>query len=194
MQVLQEIVRNVLVIIILTSFLELLLPEGGVRPFVRFAVGMFIVIAVLNPVLSLLFNEQELKLNLWDYRLEEGKSEEIIHNGKQIQQEIISEHNNMARDKLQGQIDAVAVLVPGVEKVKSRIEIGENGELQTINIFLQSASPEAKKEEEGIQVFSGENSNLSPEEKKLIEDKVVNIISNFYGLSTTQIEVEFEGG
>jgi len=28
----------------------------------------------------------------------------------------------------------------------------------------------------------------------LIEDKVVNIISNFYGLSTTQIEVEFEGG
>jgi len=194
MQLLHEIVRNVLVIIILTSFLELLLPEGGVRPFVRFAVGMFIIIAVLNPVLSLLFSERELKVNLWDYQLEESKSEEIIDNGQQIQQEIITQHNEIAREKLQGQIDAVAVLVPGVEEVKSEIEIGQDGKVQAVNILLQSRSPEVKKAKDGIEVFSGENSNLSREEKKAIEDKVISIIGNFYGLSTSQIKVEFEGG
>lgn len=194
MQLLQEIVRNVLVIIILTSFLELLLPEGGVRPFVRFAVGMFIIIAVLNPVLSLLFSERELKVNLWDYQLEESKSEEIIDNGQQIQQEIITQHNEIAKEKLQGQIDAVAVLVPGVEEVKSEIEIGQDGKVQAVNIWLQSGSPEVKKAKDGIQVFSGEDSSLSREEKKVIEDKVISIIGNFYGLSTSQIKVEFEGG
>lgn len=194
MQLLHEIVRNVLVIIILTSFLELLLPEGGVRPFVRFAVGMFIIIAVLNPVLSWLFSERELKVNLWDYQLEERKSEEIIDNGQQIQQEIIAQHNEIAREKLQGQIDAVAVLVPGVEEVKSEIEIGQDGKVQAVNILLQSGSHEIKKGQDGIEVFSGEDRRLSREEKKVIEDKVISIIGNFYGLSTSQIKVEFEGG
>ncbi|HBK54568.1 stage III sporulation protein AF [Syntrophomonas wolfei] len=194
MQLLHEIVRNVLVIIILTSFLELLLPEGGIRPFVRFAVGMFIIIAVLNPVLSLLFSERELKVNLWDYQPEESKSEEIIDNGQQIQQEIIEQHNEIAREKLQGQIDAVAVLVQGVEEVKSEIEIGQDGKVQTVNILLQSGRPEVKKAKDGIEVFSGEDSKLSREEMKVIEDKVISIIGNFYGLSTSQIKVEFEGG
>jgi len=56
MAVLTEIVKTFLVIIILASFLELLLPEGKVKPFVRFAIGLFILIAVLNPGLSLLFS------------------------------------------------------------------------------------------------------------------------------------------
>ena len=48
MDVLVEIVKNLLVIIILASFLELLLPGGGMKPYVRLAIGMFVLIAVLT--------------------------------------------------------------------------------------------------------------------------------------------------
>ena len=54
MQLLSEIVRNVIVIIIIASFLELLLPQGTLQPLVRFAIGLFILIAVLNPVMGFL--------------------------------------------------------------------------------------------------------------------------------------------
>ena len=56
MEVLAEIVRNLLVIIIISSFLEMLLPEGNTRPFVRFAVGMFVLIAILTPSLHYLYD------------------------------------------------------------------------------------------------------------------------------------------
>ena len=48
-----DIVRNVLVIILVSSFFELLLPDGKVKPFVRFnIIGLFILISVLNPALK----------------------------------------------------------------------------------------------------------------------------------------------
>ena len=51
MDVLVEIVKNLLVIIILASFLELLLPGGGMKPYVRLAIGMFVLIAVFTLVI-----------------------------------------------------------------------------------------------------------------------------------------------
>ena len=51
MSVLTEIVRNILVIIIMASFLELLLPEGH-TPFCALCHRAFVLIAVLNPVLG----------------------------------------------------------------------------------------------------------------------------------------------
>ena len=56
MTVLSEIVRNVLVIVLIASFLELMLPEGTLRPFVRFAIGLFILIVVLSPLAGILFS------------------------------------------------------------------------------------------------------------------------------------------
>ncbi len=194
MQILQEIVRNVLVIVILTSFLELLLPEGGARPFVRFAVGMFIVIAVLNPIISLLFSEREFKVDLWDYRMEANVSEEIMAKGRQIQRDIISQHNEKSREKIQGQIEAVASLVPGVGELKSKIEIAQDGKVQAINIILQTKRPLPEKEHEGIEVYLSRDDSLNREEKKEIEDKVIKTIGNFYGLDASRIKVEFEGG
>ena len=73
MSVLTEIVRNILVIIIMASFLELLLPEGAIRPFVRFAIGLFVLIAVLNPVLGYFFDDSNFQITWWDYQMEAVK-------------------------------------------------------------------------------------------------------------------------
>ena len=48
MAILSEIVRNILVIVLIASFLELMLPEGTLRPLVRFAIGLFILI-IMSP-------------------------------------------------------------------------------------------------------------------------------------------------
>ena len=57
------------------------------------------------------------------------QSEEIIDNGQQIQQEIITQHNEIAREKLQGQIDAVAVWFREWKRL-SQGEIAQDGKVQ----------------------------------------------------------------
>lgn len=52
MDVLRDLVRNMAVIVVLASFLELLLPAGSMRGFVRLVMGLFMILTVLNPLLN----------------------------------------------------------------------------------------------------------------------------------------------
>src|SRR5690554_1390558 len=111
MAVLTGMVKNVLVIIILASFLEVLLPEGRVKPFVRFAIGLFIIIAVLNPVLNVLFEQREFEINLWDYKVSSEQEQEILEKGNRINRQITVSTEAGIKEKLEGQVSAVAMLV-----------------------------------------------------------------------------------
>ena len=65
MEVLVTIVKNLLVIVVIASFLEILLPDSSVRPFVRFAIGLFVILAILNPILAVFFREA-MQAGAWD--------------------------------------------------------------------------------------------------------------------------------
>jgi stage III sporulation protein AF len=93
MSVLTEIVRNILVIIIMASFLELLLPEGAIRPFVRFAIGLFVLIAVLNPVLGYFFDDSNFQITWWDYQMEAVEEESLLRRGQEKAQNELKARN-----------------------------------------------------------------------------------------------------
>lgn len=50
MSVMTDIVRNVVIIAVLTAFWEMLLPEGKMQAFVRAVLGLILVAAVINPI------------------------------------------------------------------------------------------------------------------------------------------------
>ncbi len=192
-----EIVRNVLVIVVLASFLELLLPDGEVKPFVRFAIGLFILIAVLNPVLQYLFAERNLKIELWDYRLNSQDASDLIDNGKEINQKLFEGNNAMIKEKLQGQISAVAMLVPGVDSVETLVELGEGGELENISILVRNEEPsheEGGDKKADIKVFSDGGKALSGKDEKQIKEKILTVVKNLYGLEDVHIEIKFKEG
>jgi stage III sporulation protein AF len=101
MSVLTEIVRNILVIIIMASFLELLLPEGAIRPFVRFAIGLFVLIAVLNPVLGYFFDDSNFQITWWDYQMEAVEEESLLRRGQEINQNIMNHNQSLLKEKLE---------------------------------------------------------------------------------------------
>lgn len=88
MTVLSEIVRNVLVIVLIASFLELMLPEGTLRPFVRFAIGLFILIAVLSPLAGILFSDRSINIEWWDMKINPAQQEQILQQGEKINAQI----------------------------------------------------------------------------------------------------------
>lgn len=194
MAVLTEIVKTVLVIIILASFLELLLPEGKVKPFVRFAIGLFILIAVLNPGLSLLFGDHNFDVDSWDYTGSIGDAEEIIKKGTEIRERVVQENTELVKEKVQGQINSVVTLVPGVHSADTLIEMTEEGVLEKIYITIIPEEGDKGEEENDGHIFSQEELAVSEEEKGEIQDKVISVIRNLYGLKNTDIEIRFERG
>ncbi len=193
MEIFYEIVKNVLVIIIIASFLELLLPEGRVKPFVRFAIGLFILIAVLNPSLSFLFKKnQDFNLDFWNHSISADQSNEIIENGQVIRNRLLDNNSDVVKQKLEGQISAIAMLVPGVQEVETRTELSEEGELKKLSLLITAGDGDKSSSNRENTFSAGEK--LSDEEKKQIEDKVIGVVKNLYSIENVDIEIKFEGG
>ncbi|MDD3364464.1 MAG: stage III sporulation protein AF [Syntrophomonas sp.] len=192
MDVIAEIVKNLLVIIIMSSFLELMLPDGNIKPFVRFAIGLFILIAVLSPTLAYIYDDKNFQISVWDDRIDEHISQEIQASGKKIQQQITGKSSELMKEKLEGQISAVAILVPGVDDVHTQVSVGEDGSLQRLQLMVRPGKNKSTEEVEKVNAFSG--SPQSDNEQTEIQRKILQVMGNLYGLKGENIEIKFEGG
>lgn len=195
MAVLAGMVKNVLVIIIMASFLEILLPEGRVKPFVRFAIGLFIIIAVLNPVLNVLFDRKDFEVNLWDYNLSPEQEREVLERGSRINQQLTRTGESNFAEKIEGQISAVAMLVPGVKEVETRAALDSEGGLKKLDLVVR---PEGNTglagEGDEIRAFSNGGEQSLPVDQEQMEEKIRGVINNLYGFKNIEIEIKFEGG
>ena len=184
MSVLTEIVRNILVIIIMASFLELLLPEGAIRPFVRFAIGLFVLIAVLNPVLGYFFDDSNFQITWWDYQMEAVEEESLLRRGQEINQNIMNHNQSLLKEKLEGQINAVVLLVPGVETVETEAFISGGG-IEKLSFRISEEQADIGEDEPGVWLGESGDEQL----KEQIEKKVRAVVINMYGLREEQIEI-----
>lgn len=192
MAVLIEIVKSILVIIIVVSFLELLLPDGLMKPFIRFAVGLFILVSILNPLLSTFFHD-EFQISLWDYKIDPGEELNILNKGEEIQADIAGFQNEFIKEKIQGQIAAMALLVPGVEDVKSEVHYSDDGSIEQMNLYVMTREDIISENESDKEVFTYQEK--SDEKNDEIEFKMKKIIEQFFGISDSEkISIEFEGG
>ncbi|MEN6461238.1 MAG: stage III sporulation protein AF [Syntrophomonas sp.] len=194
MAVLEEIVRNLLVIVIIASFIELLVPDGNIKPFVRFAIGLFILITILHPTLTFLFDDRSFKVDLWDYQVKNLKQGEILENGKKINQQINESNNSVMKDKLEGQISAMTMLVPGVDDVEIKAELKEDGSISKLNLMVRPDKGTTEEANEHVKVFSGNQNDISQKEQQQIRNKIISVINNLYGFENVDIDINFEGG
>lgn len=194
MSVLTEIVRNILIIIILASFLELLLPAGTIRPFVRFAIGLFILIAVLNPLLGYLFHDHNFQVaNWWDGQIDEDIRDSIAIEGQEINERVINQNQQVLKGKLEGQINAVVLLVPGIEEVDTEAEI-TNGRIDRLTFTVYLEKTQVSEDTGEINLFTDSLEGPSVEKKQQIEKKISSVVSNMYGLDADKIIISFKGG
>ena len=65
MQNLQTLVRNLAMILLLASFLEMLLPNKSMRGFVQLIMGLFVISAVLGPAAAFLHVPLTMEIPAW---------------------------------------------------------------------------------------------------------------------------------
>lgn len=194
MTTLYAIVKNLMVIIVMASFLELLLPDGRLKPFVRFAVALFVLIAILNPCLNLLFHDNHFEVGLWDYQLDGDIQNKVQVEGEQMQKDFAEHRQAIIQEKVRGQINAVTSLVAGVNNVETQVDMNADGSIDKIELTVRPEQRKKEGQSAGINVFSGSSAEISDIDQEELENKILQVINNLYGIPSRDVDIHFEGG
>ncbi|NLT95896.1 MAG: stage III sporulation protein AF [Clostridia bacterium] len=199
---LSDIVKNVAVIILLTTFLDMLLPNSSMQRFVKVIMGLFVMVAVLTPILNLF--ETDFELSAWQLvSLPEHKVETVLAQGEQIiklqEEQALTEY----KDRLEKQMEALIKLVPNVAFVQCQTvlepveQIGALARIEKVMIWVtpgQELSAQDIKPVEPVHIKIGSDNREESIDKKVdpvMKEKIHNIIANYYNLEKENIEIIF---
>ncbi|HEX3033407.1 MAG TPA: stage III sporulation protein AF [Bacillota bacterium] len=203
METLSELVRNLAIILMLASLLEMFLPARDMSRYVQTIVGLFVLVTILNPLLNLLNEDWGANLEAWTGQNQGPPLEEILEQGARLGEADRDKAASQYREKLAAQVKGVAGLVPGVKvqeaAVKVREQEGVVGGLEGIQLTVAlEQSPERSKSSsttmttitpirgKGIEESRG-GLGTSPSERI---DNLRTTLANLYGLQPEAVEVK----
>lgn len=170
MEMLAELVRNVAVLVLLTMFLQMLLPEGQMAGFIRMIMGILLLSAVLSPLLD--FMGQEHSAPVYSRINYEESTEEILWQGQALAADYVEQAAGEYSDGLARQMNAITGLIPGM--VQAEAEISLDGAGRVIWVYIEG-------------MVDTELAGLEDTEKKLTET-----IGDFFSLSEEIIELNLK--
>ncbi|MHB9095277.1 MAG: stage III sporulation protein AF [Eubacteriales bacterium] len=211
METLRVMVKSVIVIIIMAAFLEIILPRSSIKRYINLIIGLFVIIAVLNPFLAVVHKGFSFDiLENTDSRSEQDTGA-LIQKGRDIAAGQKAGVARQYKEKLAKQILSLANVsndgfISGVDI--DMVDDAANPNFGRINrIVLHTGSPGAggpagtgEKKAPAVRDVSvneitiksagvGENRPGQPkndgETRGLRE-----MIAGFYGLSLEQIEIQ----
>ncbi len=203
LDIIGDLVKNLIVLVILASFVELILPGNKFQPYIKLAAGIMILISILNPLLQLFSLvpdlEKEIKqmgsFNLEGYNYDREEGLEFY------QESILNEYEW----RLQKQVKEI-VEKHSLELVSFQAEVAEDveeenfGEIMKIEITLAPPSPgelpgrvpviieevevQIGKEEEEVERRETESKNCSPQKEKIREE-----LMDLFSLTEQQVKL-----
>lgn len=191
MQTLQTLVRNLAIILLLATFLEMLLPNKSMRGFVQMVMGLFVISAVLAPITNFLHTPLAMEIPAWTVTTpqdlpaiaSEGQGVKVGRDAVQEQYRQILAH----------QIEALALGTKGVEaaSVDIKFEEGAGGVIDQPKIMgVIVTLTSAKGEIQPIQPIIIGQSPPDAKTPSLRAEEVREKISTFMSLAKEKILVQ----
>jgi stage III sporulation protein AF len=107
----------------------MLLPGNSLRRFVKVIMGLFIIVTLLVPVVSVIGQGESLAINSWLHSSDaSGEVASVLSNGQQINEELTGIAVGEYEKKLSRQVAAMVALVPGVKWVEARVQMKSSSE------------------------------------------------------------------
>lgn len=215
MEVVKGLIRDIVLVIMLTTFLDMLLPSNKMRPYLQMVMGLFILVSIINPVLNLILRQQNIEV----FASQQGST---IYEEKSIQQaggklaEVTRQEILRAyAQRIEVQMASLLKLIEGVEDAQVKVELKEGGQKTGAegidSVFVSIAQKKAEDvEKDSIKIkpiiigkesqpdsssLERRNEEKSDEEKsdkeKTIEKEVMRTIGQYFGVLPNQIEVVF---
>lgn len=189
--------RNIVFVILIAVFIEMLLPLKETRKFVEVVVGLFVLITILNPIVSFIQQEPLIELEMAEGN--EEQLQQILDQGKELQQVQTAQTESYYGKHLEEQIAAFACIVPEVEKADARVQFAagssqdEVGAIERIEILIKDTSlPDVDPVEEvTIGSESGGEEEQVERERDVLE-QVQKTVASLCGLEPDAVVVTLE--
>ena len=174
--------QGIIVCVIIATIIELILPSGSTKKYIKVVLGMFIVFNIITPVInkitknnfeiSSIINMDEYSKKMKTYETSSQNQVSSNANEQTIKQIYISKLEKDIKNKLKEKNYTVS---------KIEIEINENEEysIKQINLLVQKDEEEIeKKQENAIEIENIETINIQVNENIVPEQKEENISTN----------------
>lgn len=202
LQTLSGIVKNIAVIILLTTFLDMLLPNSNMQRFIKVVMGLFVMLAILNPIISLLTEEHDL--SAWQLSASnQEKVGTVLAQGQQIsnlqQKQAIGEYQR----RVEKQIEALVELTPDIKEAKCSVnmqgidKLGAIGKIENATIWVNMGEDNSEEsivkpvDPVEIQLSSIREEEPSEDENLELKSRIINIIANYYSIDKKNIQIIF---
>ena len=174
--------QGIIVCVIIATIIELILPSGSTKKYIKVVLGMFIVFNIITPVInkitknnfeiSSIINMDEYSKKMKTYETSSQNQVSSNANEQTIKQIYISKLEKDIKNKLKEKNYTVS---------KIEIEINENGEysIKQINLLVQKDEEETEeKQANAIEIENIETINIQVNENIIPEQKEENISVN----------------
>ncbi len=193
-------IKNIIFVVLFASFLELLLPSNNMQRFVRVIMGLFIMLAILNPVISVIEKGWASdQLPALATRTENSLDLNILSAANNV----AGKREQIARDMyirdLSKQIRATVLPIDGVADAKVTVNIDTEsdqksksiGKIKNVVVYIEPGIPaERKVAKITINHSAAEEANDSEKLPSALVTKVKKSISELYQIKGNQIEVK----
>ena len=214
MDVLRQLIQTIVVIVILAVFLEMLLPRGDMRRYVKMVMGLLIIVAVLQSVTGVI-NSDVLR-DIPD--VTEARSgyqpvplEDIMAAGQSLSDANRQEAAQQYSRGIARQVMSLAALNNDLQVVDASVQLHEStNEISSITVFCSSgakqpptptAQDNAGLDGSGIQPViistpgkdnpGGAGVQPTSAEMQAASD-ITGLVANFYNLQREQVHIEFQ--
>ena len=202
-QFLRTWANQIIVVIIIATILEMLLPNGNNKKYIKMIIGLYVLLAIIQPIFSKLTGNN-IAIESFNYQkyfkksnIETSSDDFEKNNTKLINHAYLENVKNDIRTKLQKR---------GYVVTKSEIqtieEQGENyGNIQKVSLSIKKENKSVKNEEKNntviqiddVNVQVGNNTIQQNKEKDQISEKekqeIIDYLSNEYAIEKTKIVI-----
>nr|WP_092067321.1 stage III sporulation protein AF [Dendrosporobacter quercicolus]NSL46523.1 stage III sporulation protein AF [Dendrosporobacter quercicolus DSM 1736]SDL54182.1 stage III sporulation protein AF [Dendrosporobacter quercicolus] len=187
-------IKQIILLVLFASFLELLLPSSGMQRFIRVIVGLLITLAILNPVLDVVQNN-------WS-----AQQVPALSTNSTSSQSVISQANKIAGEREQlavetykkelgRQIKATVSALGGVADVQVAVSLADrknskfDGRIDRVTLYIK---PGVSGETSRIEpVTAGPaDSGKSGELSEQLKTKISKTVGELYQVSPQQLEIK----
>ncbi len=169
------------------------------RRFLEVVVGLFVLITILNPIVSLIQQEPQLQLDIQEGNKQE--LDEILNQGKQLQQVQVEQARSNYGKRIEEQVAVIAQMVPGVEQAEARVQFAAGSSLDSVGV-IEKVEIVIKKERSqsivdpvkrvSIEPGDGEQAEEVEESDEGLLKQVQSTVASLYGLQPSKVVVTME--
>ncbi|MBP2634178.1 MAG: stage sporulation protein [Firmicutes bacterium] len=193
-------IKDIIFVVLFSSFLEILLPNSNMQKFVRVILGLFILLTILNPII--VFLESRLTADQLPAMAAQADTRKITADILSTVNNVADKREQLAYDlyarDLAKQIRATVMSIDGVANAKVLVTIEpsspENkqaGKLKNVAIYIEPglAKDERKIAKVTIDVAKPKSTEDQHELSAALIDKTTRTVTELYQLKSNQVEV-----